>query len=92
MPRPVLLSVMEAAAAKAIAPDEITSRRYKGLAAGEQLKVVIALAKTDPKRASWKTATQLVEQQTNKSRAYLYDARRAFLPVIHLWAAFILRG
>jgi hypothetical protein len=34
---------------------------------------------------------RLVQRQTKKSRAYLYDARRAFLPVIHLWAAFILR-
>jgi len=91
MPRSVLLSVMEAAAAMAIEPDEIANRVYKGLAAGEQLKVVFALAQTEPKRASWKAATRLVARQTEKSRSYLYDARSTFLPVIHLWAAFILR-
>src|SRR5262249_23259924 len=91
MPRSVLLSIMEAAAAMAIEPDEIATRLYKGFAAGEQLKVVFALAQTAPKRASWKSATQLVERQTKRSRSYLYDARSAFLPVIHLWAAFIMR-
>jgi len=35
-------------------------------------------------------AARLVEWQSGKSRAYLYRAHSAFLPVIHLWAAFIL--
>jgi hypothetical protein len=91
MARSVLLSVMEDAAAMAITPDEIATRLHKGLAAGEQLKVLFALAQTAPARASWNAATRLVERQTKKGRSYLYDARRAFLPVIHLWAAFILR-
>src|SRR5215469_12929511 len=68
MPRSVLLSVMEAAAAMTIEPDEIATLRYKGLAAGEQLKVVFTLAQTEPKRASWKAATRIVERQTKKSR------------------------
>ena len=58
LPRSVLLSVMKAAATMVIAPDEIADRRYKGLAAGEQLKVVFALAQTEPKRASWTAATR----------------------------------
>ena len=91
LPRSVLLSVMEAAATMVIPPDEIADRRYRGLAAGEQLKVLFALAQIEPKRASWNAAIRLVEWQTEKSRAYLYEARSAFLPVIHLWAAFILR-
>jgi hypothetical protein len=91
VPRSVLLSVMEAAVATAVEPDEIANRRDKGLAAGEQLKVLFAIAQTEPKRASWNAAARLVEWQTKKSRAYLYDARSVFLPVIHLWAAFILR-
>ena len=53
--------------------------------------MLIALAQIEPKRASWNAAIRLVEWQTEKSRAYLYEARSAFLPVIHLWAAFILR-
>ena len=91
MLRSVLLSVMETAATMAIPPDEIATRQDKGLAAGEQLKVLFALAQTEPKCASWNAVTQLVKRQTEKSRSYLYDPRRAFLPVIHLWAAFILR-
>ena len=91
MPRSALLSVMETAVTMVIEPDQIDVRRYKGLAAGEQLKVLFALAQTEPKCASWNAVTQLVKRQTEKSRSYLYDPRRAFLPVIHLWAAFILR-
>jgi hypothetical protein len=91
MPRSVLLSAMETAVAMVIQPDQIAARRYKGLAAGEQLKVLFALAQTELKRASWNAAIRLVERQTEKSRSFLYDARRAFLPVIHLWAAFLLR-
>jgi hypothetical protein len=91
VPRSVLLSVMEAAASTAVEPDEIAERRYKGLAAGDQLRVLFAIAQTDPKRASWNAATRLVEWQTQRSRAYLYQVRCSFLPVIHLWAAFILR-
>jgi hypothetical protein len=90
VPRSVLLSVMEAAA-RAVERDEIADRRYRGLAAGDQLKVLFALAQTQSERASWNAAARLVEWQSGKSRAYLYEARSAFLPVIHLWAAFILR-
>jgi hypothetical protein len=91
VPRSVLLSVMEAAAARAVERDEIADRRYRGLAAGDQLKVLYALAQTHSRRASWNTAARLVEWQSGKCRAYLYRAHSAFLPVIHLWAAFILR-
>jgi hypothetical protein len=91
MPRSVLLSVMEAAVAIPLQRDELADRHYKGLAAGEQLRLLFALAQTEPKRASWNAAARLVEWQTQKSRAYLYEARGLFLPVIHLWAAFILR-
>jgi hypothetical protein len=85
VPRSVLLSVMEAAAAGAVERDEIADRRYRGLAAGDQLKVLFALAQTQSKRASWNAATRLVEWQSGKCRAYLYEARGVFLPVIHLW-------
>ena len=91
VPRSVLLSVMKAAAATDVDRDEIADRRCKGLAAGEQLKVLFALAQTEPKQASWNAAARLVEWNSRKSRSYLYDARSVFLPVIHLWAAFVLR-
>jgi hypothetical protein len=91
VPRSVLLSIMEAAEATPVERAEIADRRYKGLAAGEQLKVLFAIAQTEPKFAAWNTAARLVEWQTGKSRSYLYEARSVFLPVIHLWATFILR-
>jgi len=91
LPRSVLLAVMEAAEATPVERDEIMDRRLKGLAAGELLRVLFTIAQTERKRASWNAAARLAEWNTGKSRAYLYDARREFLPVIHLWAAFILR-
>jgi len=92
VPRSALLSVMEAAAAGAVEHDEIADRRYSGLAAGDQLKVLFALAQAQSKRASWNAAARLVEWRSKKSRAYLYRARSTFLPVIQLWAASILRN
>src|SRR5262249_12725141 len=91
LPRSVLLSIMEAAVSAAVERAEIKDRWCRGMAAGEQLKVLFVIAQTEPERASWNAGTRLVEWQTRKSRAYLYEARRKFLPVIHLWTAFILR-
>jgi hypothetical protein len=90
--RPVLLSIMEAIAATAIDKGELRARYYRGMAAGEQLKVVAAIAQSKPEHASWNASSRLVEEQTGRSRAFLYQARSSFLPVIHLWGAYILRG
>jgi hypothetical protein len=92
VPRSVLLSIMKAAAADPIDKAEIKARYYDGMVAGEQLKVLVAIAQSQPKRASWNTASKLVEGRTGRSRAFLYQARSRFLPVVHLWAAYILRG
>jgi len=92
VPRSVLVSIMKAAAAAPIDKAEIKARYHDGMVAGEQLKVLAAIAQSQPKRASWNTASELVEQQTGRSRAFLYRARSRYLPVIHLWAAYILRG
>ena len=92
VPRPVLLSIMKATAATPIDDGDLRARYYEGIAAGEQLKVVAAIAQSQPKLASWNATSRLIEQQTGRSRAFLYQARRKFLPVIHLWAAYILRG
>ena len=93
VPRSVLLSIMKATTtADPIDKAEIRTRYYDGMSAGEQLKVLIAIAQSQPKRASWSNASKLVERQTGRSRAFLYRARSRFLPVIHLWAAYILRG
>jgi hypothetical protein len=90
LPRSVLLSVMKETAATPIETAEVQERHHQALLAGEQFKVLMAIANSDPNRASWNMAARLVERQT-KSRASLYKARRRFMPVIHLWAAFILR-
>src|SRR5262249_24266552 len=67
-------------------------RHWDGMLAGEQLKVLAAIAHSQPKRASWNAAAKLDAGRTGTSRAVLYEARREFLSVIHLWAAYILRG
>jgi hypothetical protein len=92
IPRSVLLSIMKAAVAAPIDEAEIKARYYEGMVAGEQLKVLVAIAQSQPKRASWNTASKLVERQTGRSRAFLYRARSRYLPAAHLWAAYILRG
>jgi hypothetical protein len=69
VPRSVLLSVMKAVVATDIDRDEIADRRYKGLAAGEQLKVRFTIAQTEPKQASWNAAARVVEWQTRKKRS-----------------------
>ena len=91
IPRSVLVSVMEAAVAIPLQCNAVADRRHKGLIAGEQLKVLFAIAQTEPKSASWNTAARLVEWKTGISRSYLYEARSEFQSVVHLWAAFILR-
>jgi hypothetical protein len=91
VPRSVLLSIMEGVASAPVERAEIADRHLKGLAAGDQLRVLFAIAQTEAKRASWNAATRLVEHRTGKRRAYLYEVRRAFLPVIHFWTAYILR-
>jgi hypothetical protein len=92
IPRSVLLSIMKAAAAAPIEEAEIKARYYEGMVSGEQLKVLAAIAQSQPKRASWNIASKLVERQTGRSRTFLYQARSRYLPVVHLWAAYILRG
>jgi hypothetical protein len=90
--RSVLLSIMRVIAATPIDHEELKGRYYQGMAAGEQFKVLAAIAGGQPKRASWNAASRLVQRQAGKSRAYLYQARSKFMPVIHLWAAYVLRG
>jgi hypothetical protein len=90
LPRPVLLSVMKEAAAP-VETSEVRRRRKQALLAGEWLKVLIAVAETHPQHASWRMTERLVERQAKATRSGLYEARRQFFPVIHLWAAFILR-
>ena len=50
VPRPVLLSIMKAAAVDCIDKAEIYARYYDGMVSGEQLKVLIAIAQSQPAR------------------------------------------
>jgi hypothetical protein len=91
LPRPVLLSVMKGAAAASIEISEVKHCRKQALFAGEWLKVLMAVAETHPQHASWNMTERLVERHAKTTRSALYEARRKFFPVIHLWTAFMLR-
>lgn len=91
LPRPFVDFVIDEAATGCIEPAELRDRWFKGLVAGELLKNLFAIVHTQPKHASWRGATRLVEWG-GFSKAYLYKVRAAFLPVIHLWAAYVLRN
>jgi hypothetical protein len=68
VPRSVLLSIMRETAATPIDQGELRARYYRGMAAGEQLRVLAAIAQSQPEHASWNATTRLVEQQTGGCR------------------------
>jgi hypothetical protein len=76
--------------------DDLKDRWRNGTATGERFKALFALAHTDPDLASWGNATKLVEanaaiHQVSGSRSLLYEARRRYDSVAHLWAAWCIR-
>lgn len=76
--------------------DDLKARWRDGLLIGEIVKTYVAIANTDPTRASWGNATKLValcarRQGVAGSASYLYAIRSRFMPVAHLWGAFVLR-
>src|SRR5436853_4629858 len=60
LPRSVLLSIMQASTAARVEKAEMDRGWYHARIAGEQLKVLAAIAAVDPRRASWKMATRIV--------------------------------
>jgi hypothetical protein len=92
IPQDTLIAQMAARDADAISQDEIRERWRRGLIAGEILKLIFAIAGTDPNKASSNQAVTFVTWNGQFSRAYAYAALRDFRPVIHLWAAWVLRG
>lgn len=77
--------------------NDLEIRWRDGTAVGQIFKALFALYCTDPKLASWKSATRLASVTANThgesgSRALLYKIREPLLPVAHLWAAWVIRG
>jgi hypothetical protein len=92
IPRTLLLEVMAEVAAGRVQDAEVRQRSQQGQTVGEWLKVVAAIAHTNPARASWNEAAKLLLWNNVGSRSALYAAGKKFRSVSHLWAAWILRG
>ena len=77
--------------------DDLDDRWWSGTATGEIFKVFFALAQTDPSLASWANATRIAERIAARhgvpgARSALYEGRRRYGSVAHLWAARTIRG
>jgi hypothetical protein len=75
---------------------DLKERWWRGRATGETFKTLFALANTDPALASWTHAIKIVELTAKSfkakgARTDLWDAKRRFLSVAHLWAARSIR-
>jgi hypothetical protein len=74
----------------------LDERWQGGTTTGELLTAAWALFNTDPTLTSWSNATKIYQKVASRnkatgSRSKLYDVRGHFLPVAHLWAAWVLR-
>jgi hypothetical protein len=92
IPRDTLIAQMAAREAEAISRGDIGERCQRGLIAGEILKLIFAIAGTHPRNASSNQAVTLMTWNGRFSRAHAYDALHKFRSVVHLWAAWVLRG
>ena len=75
---------------------DLEDRWRGGRATGEAFKIFFALFNTDPILASWNNAIKVAEliaksSKTKGTRTNLWDAKRRFLSVAHLWAARSIR-
>jgi hypothetical protein len=74
---------------------DLEARRWGGSATGETFKTLFALANTDPSLASWSNAITIAEKTAGRrssgARTSLYEARRRFWSVAHLWGAWSIR-
>jgi hypothetical protein len=69
---------------------DLDKRWWDGSAVGEVFKILLILAHTHPKLASWDNAIEYAEMiaardKVKGSRANLWKARKRFLSVAHLW-------
>jgi hypothetical protein len=77
--------------------DDLDKRWWGGTATGELFKTLWALINTNRALATWNNAIKISElvaarSKTSGSRSTLWEARRRFLSVAHLWAAWAIRG
>jgi hypothetical protein len=75
----------------------LDDRWWGGTTTGELLKALWALFNTNPALTSWNNAVRIAELVASRakargSRSAQWDARRRFLSVAHLWAAWSIRG
>ena len=77
--------------------DDLENRWWEATATGELFKTYFALFNTDPALASWENAVRLAQliaakHRVSGARSALWEARRRFLGVAHLWGAWCIRG
>ena len=77
--------------------DDLEHRWWDATATGEMFKTLFALANTEPALGSWNNAARLAEltagrNKVSGSRSALWAARKRFLFVAHLWAAWCIRN
>ncbi len=77
-------------------PVDSRERQEKGTLTGEMFRVLLALEHADPVLATWANATRLIEiraarHKTSTSKSTLYNVRKQFGSVAHLWAAWMIR-
>jgi hypothetical protein len=75
---------------------DLDERIWGGTATGELFKVLFALSHTDATLTSWNNAARIAELTAARvnasgSRSAQWKARRQFLSVAHLWAAWSIR-
>jgi hypothetical protein len=75
---------------------DFDDRWWGGSTTGELFKALFALSNTNPALASWNNAVRIAELTATRakasgSRSALWDARRRFLSVAHLWGAWSIR-
>jgi hypothetical protein len=73
---------------------DLDVRWWGGSATGETFKTLFALANTDPVLASWSNAITIAEKAAARhsgARTSLYEMRRRFWSVAHLWGAWSIR-
>jgi hypothetical protein len=74
--------------------EDLKKRWWQGTATGELLKTVFALYHTNPALASWNNAVTIAERVAGRkkgARSMQWGARRRYLSVAHLWAAWCIR-
>jgi hypothetical protein len=73
---------------------DLNARWWGGSATGETFKTFFALANSNPRLASWSNAVTIAEKIAGRcsgARTSLYQARRHFWSVAHLWGAWSIR-